>query len=72
MKKFKHDKTVRFTDDNHSYTEYDVYDRVTFYVEHKNGYWCMKFYDEPKKGRKVDVVPYNVVHKYWDDYNGLK
>lgn len=72
MDKYKHDKTVRHTDDEYSYTEYDAYDRVTFYVVKSNNYWCLKFYDEPKEGRQVNMTPYNVVHKWWEEYNGLK
>lgn len=71
MAKYKHDKTVKHTADDYSFTEYDAYDRVTFYAL-STGYWCLKFYDEPVKGKALNVVPYNVVHKYWDMYNGLK
>jgi len=69
MTKYKNGKSVRHVSDDYCYTEYDAYDRVTFYIVHKSGYWCLKFYDEPKEGQKADVVPYNAVHKWWGDYN---
>lgn len=70
--RFKHSKSVRFRDNGQSYYEYDQYDRVTFYLHHRSGYWSMSFFDEPKEGQKPNQVPYQVMHSYWNMYNGLK
>jgi len=67
-KKLRHDKSVRFTITNSGFeTEYDEHDRVTFHMN-PNGYWELKFYDEPTKESK-NTTPYQVIHKYWNLYN---
>lgn len=68
-KKLRHDKSVRFTisDGGFEY-EYDEHDRVTF-NKNPNGFWELKYYDEPTEETKLNIVPYQVIHKYWHLYN---
>lgn len=65
---FKHNKSVTSKIlDAGSVAEYDKYDRMTYYKD-SNGYWTLKFYDEPTITNK-NATPYQVVHKYWEHYN---
>ena len=70
MDNYKHNKTVREeVSDSRWVTEYDEYDRVT-YSKDSNGYWCLKFYNDPKEGQNTYTMqPYQVIHKYWELYN---
>jgi len=67
--KYRHNQSVRFEEGNGYLFEYDKYDRNTFY-QTPNGYWCLNFFNEPKDER-VNVTPYQAVHKYWKEYNNL-
>ena len=68
---YKHGKSVSCTEENGNYTEYDEYDRITFYKD-INEYWALKFYDDPKEKWKPNVIAHTIVHKYWPEYNNLK
>ena len=69
---FKNKKSVRSENSFLYYTEYDQYNRVTFYSHNDKSYWCLKFYNEPKKDGRVDRTPYQVIHKSWSWYNELE
>lgn len=67
----RHKQSVRFEESDGYLNEYDQYGRNTFHMTPK-GYWCLNFFDEPKEGRALNVMPYQSVHKYWEQYNSLK
>ena len=70
-KEFRHSRSVRVEKNETGFeNEYDQYDRCTFH-KMPSGYWCLYFYDEPKEGERVNHTPFEIVHKYWDYYNGL-
>lgn len=68
---FRHSQSVRFEERNGYLFEFDKYDRNTFHMT-PSGYWCMNFFDEPKEGSALNVIPYQSMHKYWEHYNNLK
>jgi hypothetical protein len=67
----RHSKTVdvKFGSGD-SVTEYDKWGRTVFHLD-DNQYWVLKYYNEPTEPNKVQQLPYHVVHKYWELYNGL-
>ena len=68
-KKLRHDKSVTFiVSESGSESEYDKWGRTT-YDRYPSGYWCLKFYDEPTDSNRVNITPFQVVHKHWGQYN---
>lgn len=69
-KKLRHPKSVTFTEDGGLLLEFDKWGRTTFMKDSRD-YWTLKYYNEPTDPNKVDKMPYHVVHKYWELYNGF-
>jgi len=70
-RKMKHGKSVSFVVDGLWETESDKWGRTTFH-KCSNGYWHLKFYDEPRGTENPSVTAYQVVHSAWHLYNDLK
>ena len=70
-RKMKHGKSVSFEVDGKWESEFDKWNRTTFHKS-SNGFWSLKFYDEPTDPNRVSTTPYQVIHSSWNLYNNLK